>query len=488
MNRYFMGMKRYICLLAALAVFAIGSATEAAPQPIWLELNQAYLYQAGSSKITRVTVANPAIADVVVLDKVKLNIIGKALGSTSLSVWSANGMRQDFVISVCNTDTATAQFIKQSMGLDGVQVAKVGDKLVLQGTVENQYELNNALGMAKVYAGEDNIVNLIQMKNPTMVNLSALVIDISGKDARDLGFKYGVAKEISLDGGVPKITFGTAGDFYGGMDWQDYTHHPFQNVDFMIQALASQNKIKVLSRPNITTMSGEEAEILIGGELPIPTSKDGEISVEWKPYGIKLKIKPQVDQESKITSKVEAEVSGIDASVSIPTSAGKIPGLISRKASTMLSVPDGQTMAIGGLMNSDESKVITKVPILGDIPIIGEFFKHTSTSKDKRELMILITPTIVTNNDPVKGSSKMLEEVENSKRQWQEMEDIYPNDPPTKLSPEKGGLTEAQALAGEGAGPLFKQRDTSQAPSWTAKAEEELRQEAQQAERGNLNG
>lgn len=488
MNRYFMGMKKYICLLAAWAVLAIGSATEAAPQPIWLELNQAYLYQAGSSKITRVTVANPAIADVVVLDKVKLNIIGKALGSTSLSVWSANGMRQDFVISVCNTDTATAQFIKQSMGLDGVQVAKVGDKLVLQGTVENQYELNNALGMAKVYAGEDNIVNLIQMKNPTMVNLSALVIDISGKDARDLGVKYGVAKEISLDGGVPKITFGTAGDFYGGMDWQDYTHHPFQNVDFMIQALASQNKIKVLSRPNITTMSGEEAEILIGGELPIPTSKDGEISVEWKPYGIKLKIKPQVDQESKITSKVEAEVSGIDASVSIPTSAGKIPGLISRKASTMLSVSDGQTMAIGGLMNSDESKVITKVPILGDIPIIGEFFKHTSTSKDKRELMILITPTIVTNNDPVKGSSKMLEEVENSKRQWQEMEDIYPNDPPAKLSPEKGGLTEAQALAAEGAGPLFKKRDTSKAPSWTAKAEEELRQEAQQAERGNLNG
>ncbi len=487
MNRYFMGMKNYICLLAAWAVLAIGSATEAAPQPIWLELNQAYLYQAGSSKITRVTVANPAIADVVVLDKVKLNIIGKALGSTSLSVWSVNGMRQDFVISVCNTDTATAQFIKQSMGLDGVQVAKVGDKLVLQGTVENQYELNNALGMAKVYAGEDNIVNLIQMKNPTMVNLSALVIDISGKDASDLGFKYGVASDVSTSNGHTSITFGTAGDFYGGKDFYDATHHPFQNVDFMIQALASQNKIKVLSRPNITTMSGEEAEILIGGELPIPTSKDGEISVEWKPYGIKLKIKPQVDQESKITSKVEAEVSGIDASVSVPTSAGKIPGLISRKASTMLSVPDGQTMAIGGLMNSDESKVITKVPILGDIPIIGEFFKHTSSSKDKRELMILITPTIVTNNDPVKGSSKMLEEVEKNKRQWQEMEDIYPNDPPAKLSPEKGGLTEAQALAAE-AGPLFKERDTSKAPSWTAKAEEELRQEAQQAERGNLNG
>lgn len=474
MNRYFIKSRKYIYLLACLLSFIVCSATEAAPQPIWLEINQAYLYQAGHSPITRVAVANPAIADVVVLDRTKLNIVGKALGSTSLTVWSENDMQQDFIISVCNTDTATAQFIRQSMGLDGVQVAKVGDKLVLQGTVENQYELNNALGIAKVYADEANIINLIQMKNPTMVNLSALVIDISGKDASDLGFKYGVASNVSTNSGHTTITFGTAGDFYGGMDYHDITGHPFQNVDAMIQALAVQNKLKVLSRPNITTMSGEEAEILIGGELPIPTTKDGEISIEWKSYGIKLKIKPQVDHENKITSKIEAEVSGIDNSVAIPTTAGKIPGLISRKASTMLSVPDGQTMAIGGLMNSDESKIITKIPILGDIPVIGEFFKHTSTSKDKRELMILITPTIVTSNDPVRGSNKMLEAVEESKRKWQEMQDIYPNDPPAKSMPD--GVSEKEALLANG--PLYKERDTRKAASWTAKAEAELRQEA----------
>ena len=135
----------------AMAIIA-ANAVALAAQPIWIEINQSYLYQAGYSPITRVTVANPAIADVVVLDRTKLNIVGKALGSTSLSVWSENGMRQDFVVSVCNTDTATAQFIKQSMGLDGVQVAKVGDKLVLQGVVENQYEMNNAMGIAKVYS------------------------------------------------------------------------------------------------------------------------------------------------------------------------------------------------------------------------------------------------------------------------------------------------------------------------------------------------
>lgn len=424
-------LRIYFCALLLVAVSAVNTVTLAAQQPIWLELNQAYLYQAGNSPITRVAVANPAIADVVVLDKLKLNIIGKALGSTSLSVWSQNGMRQDFVISVCNTDMAAAQFIKQSIGLSGVQVTKVGDKLVLQGVVENQYDMNKAVGIASVYSDEKNIVNLLQMKNPTMINLAVLVIDISNSDVQDLGIKYANASDVTMDDyGIASVTFGTVGEFYGGMDQYDLLNHPFQNVDFMIQAWAKNGKAKVLSRPNITTMSGEEAEILIGGELPIPTSKDGEVTVEWKPYGINLKIKPVVDHENKIMTKVYAEVSGIDNSTAVPTTAGKIPGLIARKATTMLSLPDGSTMAIGGLMNNDEGKVISKVPILGDIPIIGEFFKHTSTDKDKRELMILITPTIVTNNEPVKGSSKMLEEIEKTKREMAEMENIYPNDPP----------------------------------------------------------
>lgn len=474
MIQYVHKIRSLLCVLGAVMMLTlVNNVSQAAPQPIWLEINQAYLYQAGSSPITRVAVANPAIADVVVLDKTKLNIVGKALGSTSLTVWSDNGMRQDFVVSVCNTDTATAQYIRQTMGLDGIKVSKVGDKLVLQGVVENQNEMNQALGIAKLHADEDNIINLLEMKNPIMVNLAALVIDVSGKDASDLGFKYGVVTDYdSGTNGFKNISFGTTGEFYGGMDWHDSATRNFQNINVMIQALATQNKVKVLSRPNITTMSGEEAQVLIGGELPVPTSKDGEISVEWKEYGINLKIKPMVDKDNKITSKIEAEVSGIDNTVSIATSAGTIPGLISRKASTTLSVPDGQTMAIGGLMNNQESKVITKFPILGDIPVIGEFFKHTSTSKERRELMILITPTIVTVNDPVKGSQRMDETLEEHKRELQDMNDIYPNDPPKQVE---------EAKPEDVAGPLFKKRDTSKAPSWTEKAEAELREQQAQA-------
>ena len=117
MHRYLGKMKKYIYLLASLLFFLSGAVVEAAPQPIWLELNQAYLYEAGSSPITRVSVANPDIADVLVLDNTTLNIIGKAPGSTSLSIWSENEMRQDFVISVSNVDTTTGYFIQQSIGM-----------------------------------------------------------------------------------------------------------------------------------------------------------------------------------------------------------------------------------------------------------------------------------------------------------------------------------------------------------------------------------
>ncbi len=479
-KRIYAYTRKCVCTIIAMAIIA-ATAVALAAQPIWLELNQSYLYQAGSSPITRVTVANPAIADVVVLDKTKLNIVAKALGSTSLSVWSVNGMRQDFVVSVCNTDMATAQFIKQSMGLAGVQVVKVGEKLVLQGIVENQYEKNKALGIAKVYVGEENIVDLLQMKNPTMVNLAAMVIDVTDDDESKLGFKFSNAGDVSVDDhNIASITFGTVGEFYGGMDYHKLTGHPFQRVNFMLQALAVKNKVRVLSRPNITTMSGEEAEILIGGEIGIPTSKDGEIVVTWKEYGIHLKIKPTVDHENKITTSVQAEVSDLNDAAAVATTAGKIPGLTSRKASTVLALPDGGTMSIGGLLNNKENKIVTKVPILGDIPIIGEFFKHTSNSKDRHELMILITPTIVTINDPVKASKKLADAVEESKRQIAEMEDVFPNDPPKKQPLAKTDPEKIERPAEEPV-PHVK-RDFGIYDSWVAKAEAELKAEAEAKE------
>lgn len=137
-------------------------------------------------------------------------------------------------------------------------------------------------------------------------------------------------------------------------------------------------------------------------------------------------------------------------------------------------------MSIGGLLDNRENKIVTKVPLLGDIPIIGEFFKHTSNSKDRHELMILITPTIVTANDPVKASNKMAEAVEESKRQIAEMEDVFPNDPPKKQPLAK---TDPEKIEHPVKEPVpHVKRDFGGYDSWVAKAEAELKAEAEAKE------
>jgi len=146
-------------------------------------------------------------------------------------------------------------------------------------------------------------------------------------------------------------------------------------------------------------LSGEKANILVGGEIPVPVSvTNGQIGIEWKEYGIKLDIAPEVNSESLITSKVKAEVSTLDWDSThriIIGSSLSIPPIKTRKAETVITMTSGQTMAIGGLISSEDSKIIYKLPILGDLPVIGKLFRSTSFTSGKTEVIILMTPTLV---------------------------------------------------------------------------------------------
>ena len=139
-----------------------------------------------------------------------------------------------------------------------------------------------------------------------------------------------------------------------------------------LHLLVTQGHARVISRPNITTMSGKSAGILIGGQIPYPKSNGSSsgTSVDYKDYGIKLNlIEPTVDRSGNITSRVLASVSRIDWSNAVTVDGFRMPGLATRTAETMVNIPTGMTMVIGGLLNSDDSKSLSKVPILGDIPI-----------------------------------------------------------------------------------------------------------------------
>ena len=461
--------------MAAITAITAPAPAYAYAQPLWLGVNQSY-YLSTSSAITRVAVGNPKIADVQDLGDFAINIVAVSQGSTTINVWTANGMRQDFTVSVSNEDTGLAAAIKRAINLPGVTVQMIENRVLLRGQVKNQYEKDLAFKIACLYVGEnpaaskkdvlklgsDNgssssvktevsteeqvdssarVINLLDMENPDQINMEALVIEINSDDAKKLGVTY---SSPTTDGSSTGITMNDPGTFYAGetygvqrakgghwytRNWL-FTH--FSQINAQLRLLIEQGKARVVSRPNITTMSGKSAGILVGGQIPYPvvSNSSNNITVEYKPYGISLNlINPTIDRQGNIMAKINAEVSRLDWSNSVVANGYRMPGMSTRSAQTVVTIPSGMTMAIGGLLNSEDSKTIQKLPLLGDIPILGELFKYHNDSRQKSEIMILLTPRVVNERTDVKMSTKMMDTFNDSRREVQDMQNVDVNGP-----------------------------------------------------------
>jgi pilus assembly protein CpaC len=445
-------LKRISILTAAAVMGACSWALAATP--VNVSLNSSIYMQA--PKITRIAIGNPEIADVRMLSARDYLLIGKKAGSTSLIVWSANGVREEYSVYVSGDDQGMASAIQQAIGYPGITAQMMNGKVLLRGTVKNQYEHDTAIKIAQLYLGsgggstssattasgtngsqgsatDENIIDLLEMSHPSQIRLEAQLIEINTDDEKNLGIQYW---SPTLGNSSSGVTAGSSGLVYAGEDFS----HPrgsfgwigshLSTIDASLQALVTNGKARILSRPSITTMSGKTANILIGGRIPIPTSAgDGEISIDWREYGIRLNIEPVVDGENKITSKVHAEVSTLDYGHAVVENNFSIPALASREADAVINVRSGATMAIGGLLNSEDSKTVSKIPLLGDLPIIGQFFRHTSKTRDNRELLILITPTLVSDDTEQPMSQQMKRGYEASQRMIRNREDVNLNQP-----------------------------------------------------------
>ena len=414
------------------------------------------------SGITRLAVGNPDIADIRLLSNNDYLVVGKKAGSTSLLVWSNNG-RQEYNVYVSGDDEGTEKAIQKAIGYPGVKVQMMNGKVLLRGKVKNQYEHDSAVKVAQLYLGsggvnassttangegqgaatDSNIIDLLDMTNPSQVRLEAQIIEINTSAERDLGIQYwsptlGNTTTTNAFGETTStdITRGSSNLFYIGENFKNprgsfgWLGSHISNMNASLQALVTEGKARILSRPSITTMSGQKANILIGGRIPIPTSAgDGQIAIDWREYGIRLNIEPVVDADNKITSKVHAEVSTLDYGHSVVENDFSIPAIASREADAVINVRSGMTMAIGGLLNSQDGKTVTKIPLLGDIPIIGQFFRHTQKTRDNRELLILITPTLVSDETPVSMSQRMKGSYEDNERYLRNAERVNVNTP-----------------------------------------------------------
>lgn len=415
-----------------------------AATPLNVSLNESRYVQEPS--LNRVAVGNPEIADVQLLSASEFLLVGKKPGSTTLMVWSGNG-RQEYTVTVSAEDSGLAATIERAIGLPGVTVQMVSGKVLLRGTVMNQYEKDLALKIAGLYAGANvgvtkeggagtakamdktnsNIIDLLEMAKPAQIRLEAQVIEILSSNKRELGIQYGTKTSGDNDTKIDVEGAIYAGEDWKTRDWGGWLVRHSSTINAALNALITQGKAKVLSRPNISTLSGEKAKILIGGSIPIPTNEDGSVTITWKEYGVKLDIEPVVDRMNKITSKVHAEVSSLDYSHGVTQNGFAIPALSTREAEAVIHVTDGMTMVIGGLLNSEDSKTVSKIPLLGNIPILGEFFKHTTRSRDKRELIILITPRLITEETRGFMSDRMKEAFNEGQAEYEAMNRVNVN-------------------------------------------------------------
>jgi pilus assembly protein CpaC len=375
--------------------------------------------------VERVAVASPEIADVVVISSTEVLLVGKSTGTTTMHVWSRKG-RSSYTVNVTGNEQRIANEIEKTLGLTNIKVMKTGKTIIIEGKVHDSYQKNRVELMASAYG--DKVINLVEIVHPLQVKIEAKIIEIDKTKVNNLGVTWG--SSVSSPGA---FTFGQsstnkiASAALGKLGTYD-------SVNAELDLLAKDGLVKILSQPNMVTISGEKASIMVGGSIPLPMTNDnGKISFSFTDYGIKLDIEPTVTSEGLINSKITAEVSSIDWTSSHKLALGdniSVPPMNKNQAHSVIVLGSGQTMAIGGLLSSTQSKDIIKVPLLGDLPIIGALFRSEAFSKDQTEMIIMVTPTIVDNIDNLQNDSSV--EMNNSIEEFKKKKVIAQNDKTVK--------------------------------------------------------
>lgn len=282
---------------------------------------------------------------------------------------------------------------------------------------------------------------MLEMSHPKQVRIESRIIEISTDKVKNLGIAFGNAADSGSSSSSgssddSSVSLGTEGSFGFGQSHKNSidTGRPFNwfgsyaNINAQLNALVKNGDAKILSQPYVITMSGEKADILIGGEIPVPVNTDDNtVTVEWREYGIRLEIEPVVQQDNGVDTKIQTEVSSLDWSSAVNATSAtgvRIPGLLSRKANSHVLMQPGMTMAIGGLISSTESKSVSKIPLLGDIPILGQFFRNTSKTRERKEILILLTPILV-DSDYKPVMSKEADRLTNMKDEEVLRGDVY---------------------------------------------------------------
>lgn len=395
-----------VFLLTATAALAAVSQSKA-PEQISLVIGKSTVINT-ESKISRVSLGSEDVVSLVVLSPTQVYLTANDLGSTTMTIWSGKAVSAVFDVVVTPDVTHLKRIIHEVMpGERNIKILSSGDSITLSGYVSNATNLSSVLSLAEA-AAPDKVVNLLGVDGIHQVMLEVRVAEMSRSVTKRLGINlvatfsnfsiYSIINNLTsynADQGIYELTekINLTGQYRGNG----------ASVLGMIDALKANGLVRMLAEPNLTCVSGESAEFLVGGEVPIPMPGAlGNISIDYKPYGIGLKFTATVMSSGRINLQVNPEVSELDYSRSVPVQGYEVPTISTRRANTVVELGDGQTFVIAGLISDSMKDSVHRFPGIGDVPVLGALFSSKEYISNKTELVVMVTARLAKPVDAAK--------------------------------------------------------------------------------------
>nr|WP_314186135.1 type II and III secretion system protein family protein [Aggregatibacter kilianii] len=373
-------------------------------------------------KIDTIFVSSPNVADYEILDDNTFIIYAKDEGKAEVTAFGADG--RPLSSDTVNVDSAVAGITDTNKQLKArfpntdLSVKKVGKAYVIEGKARTQEEsdevrriVGEALGTGRKVTetklgneslpfldkyNYDGVVDNANVADTTQINVKLSVVEVNKKLSEAMGINW--SRVVSGNGVVGNSGTLLGGSFTGSGVFngtQGILRLDAQGISAFINALDNQSNGRILAEPNISMLSGETANILVGGEIPFAQrDKEGSPTIIYKEFGVKLAVAAKLQKNNRIRLALDQSVSNLAGNYNFE-GLGNIPYFDTRRAKSLFEVADGESFIIGGLFSSNDVEGINKVPLLGDIPILGSFFRNASTNRDKKELVIVATVNVV---------------------------------------------------------------------------------------------
>lgn len=429
-------MKRFLCksgITTALMVTMVsgGHAQVSAidSQSMQLTLGESQVLQLPQA-VKRVAVGHPGIADFILLGPKELYVLGKSPGMTNLVMWDASGKASSLRTQVAMNLTPLRELLQRILpGEKDIEVLSSGDAVILKGEVSDAVAAETAQRLASTQLendsasaasdgkdskeGKDNkdskptktgmrVINLLKVRSPQQVMLEVRVAEVSKSYLESLGVEWGQTGGISegalMTGFVNNATLNLmlGRGVAQKVDTDGSPKFSNRSNNIKIEAERKDGWVKILAEPTIVAMSGQEGRFLVGGKIFIPVNQAlGSTTYEERTYGVGLRFVPTVLESGRINLKVAPEISEpVKESVTAGTAAS-LPAFKSSYVSTTVQMGEGENLVIGGLLRDNINEIVKAVPMLGELPVLGAFFRHTQYITERTELLIVVRPTLV---------------------------------------------------------------------------------------------